>query len=71
MHHCVQRGAYFAIRAMLPELNAAGAGEPNALQGEFSSADTVLDLPGTVKLLERHGLLDIGQAESAAEELLR
>jgi FlaA1/EpsC-like NDP-sugar epimerase len=69
-HHCVQRGAYFAIRAMLPELSAGGAGEPNALQREFCSADTVLDLPGTVKLLERHGLLDIGRAE-VAEELIR
>ena len=70
-HHCVQRGAYFAIRAMLPELSANGESEPNALAREFCSADTVLDLAGTIKLLERHGLLAIGQAESAAEELLR
>ena len=70
-HHCVRRGAYYAIRAMLPELSANSEREPNALEREFCSSDTVLDLPGTIGLLERHGLLAIGQAESATEELLR
>ena len=70
-HHCVRRGAYYAIRPMLPELGVDGDREPNALDREFCSADTVLDLAGTVKLLERHGLLDVDQTEPAAEELLR
>ncbi|HEX2565807.1 MAG TPA: polysaccharide biosynthesis protein [Burkholderiales bacterium] len=69
-NHVVQRGAYYAIRPMLPELTQGGAAEPNALEREFSSGDTVLDAAGTVKLLERHGLLDIGEA-AAAEEMLR
>ena len=55
-HHCVRRGEYFAILPMLPELRAA-ADEPNALQGEFSSADSVLDLESTRQLLGKHGLL--------------
>jgi UDP-glucose 4-epimerase len=56
-HHCVRRGEYFAILPMLPELRRDAAPEPNALTTEFSSADTVLDLPGTRKLFEQHKLL--------------
>ena len=49
-HHCVKRGNYFAILPMLPELQVAGPID-NALAKEFSSADTVLDLAGTMALL--------------------
>jgi FlaA1/EpsC-like NDP-sugar epimerase len=56
-NHCVRRGDYFAILPMLPELRRDAAPEPNALTTEFSSADTVLDLPGTRKLFEQHKLL--------------
>jgi FlaA1/EpsC-like NDP-sugar epimerase len=56
-HHCVARGAYFAILPMLPELRRDPKPEKNALSREFSSADTVLDLPSTKKLLKKHGLL--------------
>jgi hypothetical protein len=61
---------------MLPELQDECDSQPNALNKEFSSADTVLDLAGTVELLARHSLL-IGPAafrEAAATvdaELLR
>jgi FlaA1/EpsC-like NDP-sugar epimerase len=55
-HHCVRRGAYYAIRPMLPEL-LDDSNLPNALTKELSSADSVLDLPGTRELLLRHGLL--------------
>ncbi len=55
-HHTIRRGAYFAIRSMLPELNAE-FDTPRVLQREFSSADNVLDLEGTRRLLERHRLL--------------
>ena len=54
-HHTVARGNYYAIRSMLPEL-AGGTAEPNALDKEFSSADTVIDLQGTIDLLARHRL---------------
>ena len=56
-HHCVRRGDYFAILPMLPELRRDAAPEPNALTTEFSSADTVLDFPGTRRLFEQHKLL--------------
>jgi len=56
-HHCVRRGDYFAILPMLPELRRDAAEEANALKGEFSSADMLLDLPGTKSLLKKHKLL--------------
>lgn len=62
-HHTVRRGNYYAIRPMLPEL-ASGASEANALTTEFSSADNVLSLEETMKLLTRHHLL-VGQAKLA------
>ncbi|MEA3195340.1 MAG: hypothetical protein QOD26_3673 [Betaproteobacteria bacterium] len=55
-HHCVRRGDYFAILPMLPELRRDAAAEANALKGEFSSADTVLDKDATRQLLEKHKL---------------
>jgi FlaA1/EpsC-like NDP-sugar epimerase len=56
-HHCVARGEYFAILPMLPELRRDAAAEANALKGEFSSADTVLDPDATRRLLEQHKLV--------------
>jgi UDP-glucose 4-epimerase len=56
-HHCVERGGYFAILPMLPELRRNALPEKNALMSEFSSADNVLDQKGTEDLLRRHGLL--------------
>jgi FlaA1/EpsC-like NDP-sugar epimerase len=53
-HHCVQRGDYFAILPMLPELRGAAGAEPHVLAAEFSSADTVLDLAATERLLRQH-----------------
>jgi len=69
-NHYVQRGDYYAILPMLPELRQNGATDRNALNKEFSSADTVLDYAGTVALLKRHKLMseDIG---SISGELLR
>jgi UDP-glucose 4-epimerase len=70
-HHCAARGKYYAIRPMLPELADDSPGEPNALSGEYSSADAVLDQEGTVDLLKRHGLLDVPRDFESAEEMLR
>ncbi len=56
-HHCVRRGDYFAILPMLPELRRDAPAEASALQGEFSSADTVLDQESTRKLLAQQKLL--------------
>lgn len=70
-NHTVRRGNYYAIRPMLPELERGKAPEANALDKEFSSADTVLDLVGTVDLLRHHRLLVDDAAPADGEELLR
>jgi len=57
VNHCNRVGNYFSIRSMLPELSGEESG-PNELNKEYSSADNVLDLEGTVKLLEKHSLLN-------------
>jgi len=53
--HTVRRGDYFAIRPMLPEL--VEIVEEPALYREFSSADKVVSLEKTVRLLKGHHLL--------------
>jgi FlaA1/EpsC-like NDP-sugar epimerase len=70
-HHCVDRGEYYAIVPMLPEVNQTDKSEFINLNGEFSSAGPVLDLPGTEKLLSDHQLL-LNQTEfKNDEEFLR
>lgn len=54
---CLKRGDYYAIRPMLPELLDGEEPQMSALNKEFSSADTVLDLSGTSALLKKHGLM--------------
>lgn len=62
-HQSVRRGDFFAIRPMLPELQAtAEDAESVGLTKEFSSADTVMTLEQTVALLAKHNLL-VGQTE--------
>jgi hypothetical protein len=56
IHHCVKRGAYYAITPMLPELAGKHRSPANTLMHEFSSADNVLSLANTVKLLKQHRL---------------
>jgi UDP-glucose 4-epimerase len=68
--HSARRGNYYAILPMLPELRGGIPNEPVALTREFSSADTVLDLDGTRKLLADHGLM-VGNAVRDGGELLR
>lgn len=70
-NHCVARGGYYAITPMLPELCEAGVCEPNILTKEYSSADNVLDLDGTIQLLKRHRLMIDDVVLSKDEELLR
>lgn len=70
-NHCVDRGSYYAILPMLPELLDAKTQEPNALTKEFSSGDMVLDLEGTVALLKKFRLMVEDVDLNQAEELLR
>jgi FlaA1/EpsC-like NDP-sugar epimerase len=71
IHHCVKRGSYYAIKAMLPELNQRRKKEPNALSREFSSANKVLSLTQTGALLRKHKLM-VGDTTLPGDgELLR
>ena len=69
-NHCVKRGDYFSILPMLPELLDDIAKEPNALDAEFSSADTLLGLEDTIDLLKKNKLM-VEDVESKNGELLR
>ena len=71
IHHCVRRGDFYVIRPMLPELSDPGFAEPNALRREFSSADNVLDYPGTVALLKANRLMVEDVQPGRDAELLR
>jgi UDP-glucose 4-epimerase len=68
-NHTVERGEYYAILPMLPELRVPGA-TAGTLTREFSSADNVLDLQATAALLRRHQLMP-GQPHRSEEEMLR
>lgn len=70
-NHCVARDHNYAILPMLPELVDESSREPNALDREYSSGDSVLDHQGTVELLRRHGLLSISENSESSEEILR
>lgn len=71
IHHSHKVGNYYSIRSMLPELNPEQQTKKVLLK-EYSSGDEVLDLKGTIALLDQHGLLDIEMKdESNASELLR
>jgi UDP-glucose 4-epimerase len=66
-NRCVKRGEYYCILPMLPELQHAEEQEPMAITREFSSADEVLDLMETSKLLEESGLMvETASAEQTA-----
>ena len=70
-HHVIKRGDYYVILPMLPELRNVNREEPSPLENEFSSADNILDLEGTIELMAKHDLI-VPIAELAeAEELLR
>jgi FlaA1/EpsC-like NDP-sugar epimerase len=68
---CADRGNYYAIRPMLPELDGFDDQKPAALKKEFSSADSILSLEDTRKLLEQHHLLLENAGQTPGEELLR
>ena len=68
-HHTIGAGSYYSIKSMLPELHDNASIVP-ALSKEFSSEDNVLDLQGTINLLQSHHLL-IGETRlSEGGELL-
>lgn len=70
-NHSVDRGKYYAILPMLPELRDLESREPNALDKEFSSGDVVLDSAGVVELLQKHNLMIDDVDLASDKELLR
>ena len=55
-HRSVERGNYYAILPMLPELSN-GQEYTAALRNEFSSADNVMSPSGVVDMLRHHRLM--------------
>lgn len=70
-NHCIKRGEYYVILPMLPELRSPTEQAPHALKKEFSSADMVLDLEGTIELLKKHRLMIEDVDSLNRSELLR
>jgi UDP-glucose 4-epimerase len=70
-HHVIQRGDYYVILPMLPELRTANTETPNALDREFCSADNVLNLEDTIELMTKHELNLISESLLETEEMLR
>ena len=71
IHHCVDKGDYYDILPMLPELQLSGVQIINALKKELSSSDFILDLKQTKSILKKNKLMieDIKDADSV--EILR
>jgi FlaA1/EpsC-like NDP-sugar epimerase len=55
-HRTIQRGSYYVIVPMLPDLRLSKA-IAGPLNKEYSSADNTMAKPDLYELLERHGLL--------------
>lgn len=70
-NHSIKRGDYYAILSMLPELSNNKNKDANMLPKEYSSADSVLDLKGTIELLKKHRLMVEDIELSNSGELLR
>lgn len=68
----IPRGDWYAIRPMLPELDAPGLAAPGILTKEYSSGDAVLTRDQLQELIAKQRLLvDDVEAGVGAEELLR
>lgn len=63
-----QRGGYYTIRPMLPEISSHYL-EKKPLDKEYSSADSVMTLAQTQELLKKHGLLVGGNIQFEGEFL--
>jgi FlaA1/EpsC-like NDP-sugar epimerase len=68
-HRTVERGRWYAIRPMLPEV-LAGDDAPQGLQEEYSSARDVMTLDQTRRLLEDRYLM-LRDTIDARGEVLR
>jgi FlaA1/EpsC-like NDP-sugar epimerase len=67
-HRTIERGNYYVIQSMLPEVYDSAAGD-GSLQREYSSSDDVMDMPQTVALLKRERLMMEDVAHETEETL--
>jgi FlaA1/EpsC-like NDP-sugar epimerase len=67
-YRTVERGEYYVIMPMLPELRAEGQGE-NTLGKEYSSADSLMSKTEVGELLGRHHLM-VGDRFVYEEDML-
>jgi UDP-glucose 4-epimerase len=68
--HTYRRGSHYVITPRLPELRRDLPGNPEALNREYSSADSPVGLERTIALLEQNQLM-VGQVDLSTAELLR
>jgi len=57
IHHCIEKGNYYSILPMLPEISNLDISKKNALKKELSSADCVMSLKDTKNLLKKNNLI--------------
>jgi len=70
-HRTIEIAGFYSILPILPELNQReDARTGRALKKEFSSSDTVLDLPGTAALLKKHLLMPDQLSSGDGAEML-
>lgn len=67
-HRTVDRGKYYAILPILPEVRSGDMAAP-ALTGEFNSADNVMDRSALIDLLQQHKLMVEDSLEQQGELL--
>ena len=67
-HRTVERGAYYAIRPMLPELRTQPDGAKSLIK-EYSSADNVMTLEETSRLLSDQKLMPQDSVDEGVEVL--
>lgn len=65
------RGAWYAVASILPEVHRATLPATPVLKGEYSSAEPLMSVAETRAYLQAHGLLDPGAADDPKDELLR
>jgi FlaA1/EpsC-like NDP-sugar epimerase len=71
IHHCIDKGDYYAILPMLPELQSSRAQIINVLKKELCSSDFMLDLKQTKSLLKKNKLMIEDVKDISSLELLK
>jgi UDP-glucose 4-epimerase len=67
-HRAVERGAYYVILPMLPELRN-GQNGARTLSREYSSGENVMSLEETTRLLRKHALMPENVRDEVVEVL--